>query len=150
MRTLESTWVLQTPLEPVWQALFAVEQWPTWWPITGHIKQIKEGDAYGVGAVYCLGEILEFCTCEVNEPHLLEFITSGGLGRWTFHEEENLTLVHLSLWGYDQLPPFSKAMMAGAVGLAKHIGARLVEAGSWSAASEENCMERPAQVKGGF
>jgi uncharacterized protein YndB with AHSA1/START domain len=150
MRTLESTWVLQTPIEPVWAALFAVEAWPTWWPTIGSIERMGDGDRYGVGAVYRLDGALEFRTCEVNEPHLLEFSTKEGLGRWTLYEEEDLTFIHLSLWGYDQLAEFSEVMIAGAVALAMHLQVRLVEAGSWSAPAQENCMELPASVRGGL
>ena len=150
MRTLESTWVLETPLEPVWAALFEVEQWPIWWPSIGTVEQIRTGDAYGVGALYGLEGGLEFGVCEVNEPHLLEFSTAEGLGRWTLHEEEDLTFVHLSVWGYDQLAEFSDIMITGAVALARHLKVRLIEAGSWSAPAEEHSMELADQVKGGF
>lgn len=135
MHTLESTWALATPLEPVWQALFAAEQWPSWWPAVRSVEALEAGDEYGVGTSYSINGELKLRICEVGEPHLLEFQTPQGLARWTLHEEEGISLVHLSLWGYSDEPTFAEVMSAGATGLAQHIGVRLIEAGSWSAAT---------------
>lgn len=144
MHTLESTWALETPLEPVWPALFTVEQWPCWWPTMHSAEVLKAGDEYGVGATYCINGKLELRVCEANEPHLLEFSTPHGLARWTLHEEEGVSFVHLSLWGHSSPEPaFAAAMLAGAKGLASHIGAALIETGSWSAASSQEGLGFP-------
>jgi hypothetical protein len=137
VRTLESTWVLQTSLEPAWVRLLDVEGWPSWWSAVGSIEQLKVGDEYGVGTAYRMNNELEFHICEADEPHLLEFHTRQGLARWTLYEDEGFTFIHLSLWGCGYAEPtFAMAMAAGAQGLAKHLGVRLVEAGSWNAADE--------------
>lgn len=137
MHTLESTWALETSIEPVWQTLSAVEQWPAWWPVVGSLERLTDGDDYGVGACYRVNGKLELRICEANAPHLLEFSTRHGLARWTLHEEEGISLVHLSLWGYSDEPMFARAMSAGANGLARHLKVRLIEAGSWSAVTDQ-------------
>jgi hypothetical protein len=141
--TLESTWVLQSSLEPLWEALFAVQSWPSWWPGVGSVKTLAAGDEYGVAAVYGLNCELELRTCEVIAPHLLEFVAGPSLARWALHEEGGFSFAHLSVWRYrGPEAAFARAMQAGAWGLANHLGVRLVEAGSWSAAGDETTARR--------
>jgi len=48
---LTTDWVFDAPIEAVWRALNAPEEWPTWWPVVANVERIAEGDALGVGAV---------------------------------------------------------------------------------------------------
>ena len=136
-RSLESTWVLEVGPGPIWKALSNIGHWPAWWPAIIGVELLAAGNACGEGASFRVNGKLELRVCEVMEPHLLEFHTDRVLGRWTLSEEEGLSFVHLSVWGYEGgETAFAEVMSKGAHGLAGHLGVRLVEAGSWSAASE--------------
>lgn len=132
-RTLESTWVFESGLEPLWNALFDLQKWPCWWPAFRSVEALKRGDEYGVGASYRLDRAQEALICEAIEPHLLELHTGQSLARWTLSEEDSLAFVHLTLWNpgcLEILRP--ETLSQGARGLSRHLKARLVEAGSWS------------------
>lgn len=136
-RTLQSIWVFPTALEPVWDALSDIQNWPLWWPSVGGVETLEAGDACGVGAVYRLGVGVEFRVCEVRAPQVLEVYTRTVLARWFVYCDEGLTSVHLSVFGYGgPEAAFQEALAAGARGLARHLGVELTEAGSWSALSD--------------
>jgi uncharacterized protein YndB with AHSA1/START domain len=134
-RTLESTWALQAPLEQVWAVLSDLPNWPRWWPSVQTLQLVKPGRADGAEALYRLNGH-ELRVCEVRPPDKLECHTNSVLARWGLWHEEGNTFVHLSVWGYNQEARFAQAMSAGARGLAEHLGVKLVEAGSWSAATD--------------
>jgi uncharacterized protein YndB with AHSA1/START domain len=48
---LITEWTFEAPIEPVWQALMAPEEWPSWWRAVAKVERLVEGDADGVGAV---------------------------------------------------------------------------------------------------
>ena len=134
-RTLEGTWVLQAPIGEVWAALSDLPNWPCWWPSVQTVQPVKPGRENGVEALYCLNG-LELRVCEVRPPDKLECHTDAVLARWVLWYEEGNCFVHLSVWGYDDEARFAQAMSAGAKGLAEYLGVKLVEAGSWSAATD--------------
>lgn len=135
--TLESTWVLQAPLGQVWDNLCDPLCWSAWWPVIQQIQLVKAGKTHGVEALYCFnGE--ELRVCEVEPPKLLECHTARVLARWTLEYEEGHTFIHLSVWGYPDETRFAQAMSAGARGLAAHLGVRLLEVGSWNAATDQS------------
>jgi hypothetical protein len=138
MYSLESTWVFESPLEPLWSALIEVGQWGCWWPGLERCELLEPADPWGVGARYrqvwrlAPSQLvrLEVRVSEVIAPHLLELNTTRGFSRWVLTEEGGFTLVHHT-W-IAQEPAACKALLcAGAKGLARHLGLCLKERGSW-------------------
>ena len=149
---LESHWHLDAPIEAVWDALFAVEDWPKWWPSVLEVRPITPGDAMGVGAVrhftwgsalpYQLG--FQMRTTQVRKPYLLEGVAEGelsGVGRWTlspsasgngtevrYDWEVNTTRTWMNVMAPFLGPMFrwnhGKVMAAGATGLNAWLRAR--------------------------
>jgi uncharacterized protein YndB with AHSA1/START domain len=91
---LITDWTLAAPVEPIWQALMAPEQWPSWWRAVARVETITEGDANGVGArrriawrtalPYTLTFVMR--VTRVEPMTLIEGRAEGeldGLGRWT-------------------------------------------------------------------
>lgn len=48
---LVSEWRIDAPLDRVWNALCAVEDWPRWWPSVRRVEALAPGDQDGIGAV---------------------------------------------------------------------------------------------------
>jgi uncharacterized protein len=46
---LVSVWEIESPLPPVWGAMFAFEDWPSWWKGVLDVKVLQRGDAHRVG-----------------------------------------------------------------------------------------------------
>lgn len=148
MHSLETAWVFESPLEPLWDALFEVGRWGGWWPGLERCERLGAGDPWGVGARF--GQVwrlapseavaLEVQVSEAIAPHLLELHTSRGFGRWTLAEEGGLTLVHHT-WAAEGAAAWAPLLRAGAEGLARHLGLCLKEQGSWL---------RPAGEAGGL
>ena len=136
--TLESTWVLRASLEKVWAVLSDPLGWPQWWPVFQTVELLRKGRADGLEAVYRLGGGPDLRICEVWPLVLLEAHTEQVLIRCTLEHEEGHTFIHLSAWGYDDEVRFAKAMSVGAKGLAAHLGVRLLEVGSWNAATDQS------------
>jgi len=90
---LEQSFEVSAPIERVWDALFAVDQWPRWWRYVIAVVEIEKGDAQGVGSLrrYTWSSRLPYRlsfnmrTTAVTRPTLMEGIASGDLdgnGRW--------------------------------------------------------------------
>jgi hypothetical protein len=135
--SLESTWVLQAPLGLVWDNLYDPLRWPVWWPFIQQIQLLQVGKAQGLEALYAMNG-QELRVCAVRAMELLEFCTEQVLARWSLEHEEGHTFVYLSMWGCFNELRFAQAMSAGAKGLAEHLGVRLLEAGSWNAATDQS------------
>ena len=45
-----STWLLESPREPVWDAIFDKKSWPTWWRGVELVIELDPGDDDGVGS----------------------------------------------------------------------------------------------------
>jgi len=91
---LVTNWVVDAPVEDVWDILIAPETWPGWWPSVKRVETLREGDERGIGAVRrmtwttALPYELAFDMQSVRvEPHsIIEGRASGeldGVGRWT-------------------------------------------------------------------
>ena len=91
---LITDWTLAAPVEPVWQALMAPEQWPLWWRAVARVETLTAGGADGVGArrritwrtalPYTLTFVMR--VTRVEPMTLIEGRAEGeldGLGRWT-------------------------------------------------------------------
>ena len=151
---LVTYWHLDVPIEPVWEALYAVEDWPRWWKYVRAVEQLRAGDASGVGAIrrYTWASRLpyqltfEMCSTIVDRPHRLEGEAIGeltGIGCWTLSESASGTQVRYD-WEVATTRPWMNAlapilapafrwnhgqvMAEGGRGLAAHLGARQLPA----------------------
>jgi uncharacterized protein YndB with AHSA1/START domain len=147
-----TTWLLESPLEPVWDAIYESERWPEWWQGVLEADKLEEGDESGVGQYgrYVwkskLPYRLEFFvrTTKVEKPHLLEGNAEGelaGVGRWRLFEQGGVTAA-LYEWNVrttrawmNLLSPVARPIFAvnhdyvmrnGAHGLAKLLGVPLL------------------------
>jgi uncharacterized protein YndB with AHSA1/START domain len=93
-----TTWCLEAPREPIWEAIWESERWPEWWRGVVAARTVTPGDDDGVGQVgrYTWRSRLpydlefEMTTTRVAKPHLLEGRADGelaGVGRWRLFEQ---------------------------------------------------------------
>jgi uncharacterized protein YndB with AHSA1/START domain len=149
-----TTWCLEAPIEPVWDAIHDSERWPRWWRGVERVVVLEPGAEDGTGqlARYTwrsrLPYELEFDTrtTRVDRPRVLEGEASGeleGSGRWRLFEGAGATAV-LYEWNVrttrawmNRLAPIARPAFAwnhdhvmrnGALGLARLLGARLLTA----------------------
>src|SRR5207344_3452743 len=87
-----TTWLLDSPREPVWEAIYDQARWPEWWRGVEEATEVRPGEDGGVGSVArmvwksLLPYRVEFeiTTTRVERPHLLEADAVGelaGVGR---------------------------------------------------------------------
>ncbi len=99
-----TTWLLDSPREPVWEAIYAQERWPQWWRGVEESEELRPGEGDGVGKVSRLvwKSLLpyrvefEVTTTRVEKPYLLEADAVGelaGVGRWRLFERDGVTAV---------------------------------------------------------
>ncbi len=100
-----TTWLLESPREPVWEALHDQASWPSWWRGVEEAEELsRPPDGADVGTVSrmvwksLLPYRVEFevTTTRVEHPHLLEGHAVGeleGIGRWRLYEQEGVTAV---------------------------------------------------------
>jgi len=114
---LVTDWSFEAPVEPVWQALMAPEEWPAWWRAVAKVERLAAGDANGVGAVCritwrtALPYTLAFAmrVTKVEPMTLIEGRAEGelaGLGRWTLRPDGARTHVR-----YDWIVEVTKPWM---------------------------------------
>ncbi len=147
-----TTWLLDSPREPVWEAIHDQARWPQWWRGVEEAEELKPGAEDGVGAVSRLvwKSLLpyrvefEVTTKRVERPHLLEGHAVGelaGVGRWRLYESDGVTAV-LYEWNVSTtkswmnlLAPFARpafewnhdwVMSHGGEGIARLLGCRLL------------------------
>ena len=99
-----TTWLLDSPREPIWEAIYDQEKWPSWWRGVEEAEEISPGDDGGVGSVSrlvwksLLPYRVEFqvTTTRIERPFLLEADAVGeltGVGRWRLYEQDGATAV---------------------------------------------------------
>ena len=99
-----TTWLLECPREPVWEAIHDQERWPEWWRGVEEAEEVRPGEDGGVGTVArmvwksLLPYRVEFevTTTSIERPHLLEADAVGeltGVGRWRLYEQDGITAV---------------------------------------------------------
>ena len=99
-----STWLLDSPREPVFDAIYDQASWPRWWRGVEEASEVRTGDESGVGTVArmvwksLLPYRVEFevTTTHVDRPRLLQADAVGeltGVGRWRHIEDEGATAV---------------------------------------------------------
>ncbi len=148
-----TTWLLDSPRQPVWEALHDQERWPRWWRGVEAAEEVKAGpDGGDVGTVSrmvwksLLPYRVEFevTTTRVEHPHLLEGHAVGeleGVGRWRLYEQGGITAV-LYEWNVKTTRPWMNrmapllrpafewnhdwVMARGGEGIARLLGCRLL------------------------
>ncbi len=147
-----TTWLLESPVDPVWDAIYDAERWPQWWRGVESVVELEPGGENKVGSLSrhrwrsLLPYAVEFesRTTRVEPPFLIEGIASGelaGEGRWRLFERDGITAV-LYEWNVRTTRPWMNAlapiarpafrwnhdwvMARGGEGLARRIGARLL------------------------
>jgi uncharacterized protein YndB with AHSA1/START domain len=149
-----SHWQLTAPVEAVWRALIKTEHWPSWWRYVKRVQSLRPGEADGLGAVDRITwtsrlpygftfdvEVVESRPCE-----RLRGVARGqleGVGLWELTEDRSGATRVRYTWQLDlntrwmrltaplMAPVFrwnhEGVMHAGAQGVARHLGARLLE-----------------------
>jgi hypothetical protein len=46
-----TSWVLDAPVDAVWDAMIETEQWPEWWPYLCSVTEIGKGNFDGTGSL---------------------------------------------------------------------------------------------------
>jgi len=150
----ETVWTLEAPIEAVWNAIVASEQWPEWWPYLASVVEVAPGDSAGIGAIhrYTWHGLLpytltfEIMVVRLERPVLLEGAASGdleGSGRWTLSALGSAATRVRYDWNVrttkrwmNLLAPLAhglfvwnhdQVMRAGGAGLADYLAARLAE-----------------------
>ena len=152
---LTTHWQLGAPVERVWEALVAVEDWPRWWRYVRAVVELEPGDAAGVGSLrrYTWSSRLpyrlsfEMRTTAMQRSRLIEGEAQGdlnGRGRWTLSPAAGGSLVRYDwtvatdkAW-MNALAPLlapvfawnhDQVMHEGGRGLARHLGVELLRFG---------------------
>jgi hypothetical protein len=147
-----TTWLLESPRQPVWEALHDQASWPQWWRGVEEAEERKRGEDGDVGTVArmvwksLLPYRVEFevTTTRVEHPHLLEGHATGeleGIGRWRLYEQDGITAVlyewnvsttkaWMNLFAPLMRPAFEWnhdwVMARGGEGIARLLGCRLL------------------------
>jgi hypothetical protein len=145
-------WRLNVPVDPVWDAIYDTDAWPSWWPGVRAVEELVPRGPDGVGGVsrftfrsllpYDL--VFDMRSVRVERHRLLEGVASGelaGTGRWQFVAEDAATAV-IYEWDVETTrrwmnalapvarPAFAwnhdRLMRAGGEGLAALLGGRLL------------------------
>jgi uncharacterized protein YndB with AHSA1/START domain len=107
-----TTWCLEAPIDPVWEAIHDSERWPGWWRGVEKVVELEPGDENGMGHV---GEY----TWKSKLPYELVFQMR------TTQQWMNLLAPvarPIFAWNHDWV------MGNGATGLARLLGVRLLSA----------------------
>jgi hypothetical protein len=148
-----TTWLLESPRQPVWEAIHDQERWPEWWrgvEVAEELSRPPGGDDIGTVARMVWRSLLpyrvefEVTTTRVEHPHLLEGRAVGeleGVGRWRLYEQEGVTAV-LYEWNVRTTKPWMNrlapllrpafewnhdwVMARGGEGISRLLGCRLL------------------------
>jgi uncharacterized protein YndB with AHSA1/START domain len=150
-----TTWLLDSPREPVFDAIYDQASWPSWWRGVEEASEVRPGDESGVGTVARMAwkSLLpyrvefEVTTTHVERPHLMQADAVGelsGVGRWRLFEADGVTAV-LYEWNVatsrawmNLLAPVARpvfewnhdwVMARGGEGIANLLGCRLLASG---------------------
>ncbi|HEY2715490.1 MAG TPA: SRPBCC family protein [Solirubrobacterales bacterium] len=150
-----TTWLLDSPREPVFEAIHDQERWPSWWrgvEVAEELRRPPGGEDVGTLSRMVWRSLLpyrvefEIETTRVERPTLLEGRASGelaGVGRWRLYEQDGVTAV-LYEWDVRTTKPWMNrlapllrpafewnhdwVMARGGEGLATLLGCRLLAA----------------------
>jgi uncharacterized protein YndB with AHSA1/START domain len=115
-----TTWLLESPREPIWDAIYDQKSWPRWWRGVEDVVELEPGDENGVGSHSRLtwrsklpyDLVFEARTRTVQKPHLIEADADGeliGEGRWRLFEQDGVTVV-LYEWNVSTGKPWMNAL----------------------------------------
>lgn len=154
-----TTWCLEAPIEPVWDAIYDSDSWPRWWRGVKRVVELRPAGEGGTGQLsrYTWRSRLpyelsfEMRSTRAERPHVLEGEASGellGTGRWRLFEGAGATAV-LYEWNVrttrrwmNAVAPVARpifawnhdyVMRSGAAGLAELLGVRLLAASGGTA-----------------
>lgn len=100
-----TTWLLDSPREPVFEAIHDQERWPSWWrgvEVAEELSRPPGGADVGTVSRMVWRSLLpyrvefEIETTRVERPSLLEGRADGelaGVGRWRLYEQDGVTAV---------------------------------------------------------
>ena len=99
-----TTWLLDAPVEPVWDAIYDTDAWPSWWPGVRRVDELVPGErtasaasrASRSGAPAVRPRVRDAVRAGRATHRLLEGVASGelaGVGRWRFFAEPRTTAV---------------------------------------------------------
>ena len=82
-----TTWIVDAPIERVWDVIYAIERWPSWWPGVERVTELHHGEGDGVGTVYRhvwrskipYAVRFDVTVVEVRRPSLIAATAEGGL-----------------------------------------------------------------------
>jgi uncharacterized protein YndB with AHSA1/START domain len=146
-----TTWVIDAPIERVYDAIDDVGAWPQWWKGVRSAEQLEPGGEDGVGRLWRYtwrsrlpyDLTFESRTTRVDRPFLLEGSATGelvGTGRWRLFSGRGTAVVYewdvrtAREW-MNALAPVARPLFAynhdvvmrrGGEGLARRLGARLL------------------------
>ena len=100
-----TTWILAAAREPVWDAIYEIERWPSWWRGVRQVQKLEDGDGDGVGSLYrhewrsVIPYPVRFETriTKIELPHLIEAEADGelaGMGRWRFFGDRETAVTY--------------------------------------------------------
>jgi uncharacterized protein YndB with AHSA1/START domain len=154
-------WHIDAPIDRVWEEIAHPERWPSWWKYVVRVEKREEGDENGVGSLWhhewktALPYTLVFSlrTTRAEKPQILEAASTGelsGTGRWQLTPQASVTIVRYD-WKVSTtkswmnlLAPLARPLFAwnhkivmqeGGEGLARLLGARLLQASHSSTTS---------------
>jgi hypothetical protein len=149
-----TTWLLESPREPVFDLLWDSARWPEWWPGVVEATEFDPGRP-GAGGIGRRGRYewrsfvpypvrFEVVATRIERPALLEGEATGeleGVGRWRLFEQQGATAVlyewnvrttkrWMNLIGPVAAPVFrwnhDYVMRGGGSGIARELGVRLL------------------------
>jgi carbon monoxide dehydrogenase subunit G len=147
-----TTWIVDAPIEAVWDVVHAIERWPEWWPGVRSVDELHHVEGNGEGSVYRhvwrsripYAVRFEVTVTFVRRPHLIVASADGGLaGTGTFRLFDGLLgtavtydwAVRTTKTWMNAIAPVARPVFAwnhhavmkqGGVGLARALGAPLV------------------------
>jgi len=100
-----TTWVLAAPREAVWDAIYDVESWPSWWRGVKEVEELEHGNESGIGARYrhewrsAIPYPVRFETqiTRIERPYVIEADADGelaGTGRWRFFDGRDTAVTY--------------------------------------------------------
>ncbi len=149
----ETGWVVDAPVEAVFDLLARFEEIPGWWPSVKRAAVIDPGEKSGLGArvAYAIRSpllysmVFETSVTAIERPTLIRITATGdvaGIGQYRLSEEGSRTRIRYN-WNVSTTRPwmnlvapiagpllewaYHRVMRKGATEMAKRLGGRLVE-----------------------